>query len=67
LQNFASKELLDFACEQIVANPDEMKMHAWIMAPFELVSMVAKSGYMPEKWTEAEGVLLEIVKKLPEV
>jgi hypothetical protein len=67
LQNFASKELLDYTCEQILANPDELKLHAWILAPFEFVTIVTNSGYLPAKWKEVEDVLIETIKQLPEV
>lgn len=67
LQNFASKELLDYTCEQILANSEELKLNAWILAPFEFISTVANCGYFPAKWKEVEEVLIEIIQELPEV
>lgn len=67
LQNFARKDLLDYTCEQIIAYPEELKSHAWILAPFEFVTIVANCGYLPAKWNEAEAVLLETIEQLPEV
>lgn len=62
-----TKELLDYTCEQILAHPDELKLHAWILAPFDFVSTIAISGYRPAKWNETEDVLIEILQQVPEV
>ncbi|CAB3364744.1 Hypothetical predicted protein [Cloeon dipterum] len=61
-----NKNLLNYMTEEIATNPEELKSHIWLAAPFVYVDVISSSGYKPEKWDDALANLLEVLTSAPE-
>ncbi|XP_065341104.1 uncharacterized protein LOC135940225 [Cloeon dipterum] len=61
-----NKDLLNYMTEEIATNPEELKSHIWLAAPFVYVDVISSSGYKPEKWDDALAIILEVLTSAPE-